>query len=60
MTTIYVTVTDQKEVLIFPDVDYYYETRRGLEIIQEEMYHTSKTVIMKDNILRYSVMDKRA
>lgn len=60
MTTIYVTVTDQKEVLIFPDVDYYYETRRRLEIIQEEMYHTTKTVIMKDNILRYSVMDKRA
>lgn len=59
MTTIIVTVTDVPYTLKFENVEHYYETRKGLEIIQEEMYRTTITIIRKENILRYSIIDKR-
>ena len=59
MTTIIVSVTDQHEALKFDNVEHYYETRKGLEIIQEDMYQTMITVIMKENILRYTISEHR-
>ena len=59
MTTIIATVTDRQDALKFENVEYYYETRKGLEIVQEESYITSVTVIRKENLLRYSIIEKR-
>lgn len=59
MTTIIVTVTDRQDALEFKNVEYYYETRKGLEIIQEDMYQTMITVIRKENILRYTISEHR-
>ena len=59
MTTIIVSVTDQHEALKFENVEYYYETRKGLEIIQEDMYQTMTTVIKKESILRYTISEHR-
>ena len=59
MTIILATVTDRQDALKFENVEHYYETRKGLEIIQEEAYITIVTVIRKENILRYSIIDKR-
>lgn len=59
MITIIATVTDRQDALKFENVEHYYETRKGLEIIQEESYITSVTVIRKENLLRYSIIEKR-
>lgn len=59
MTTILVTLTDRKDAVKFENVEHYYETRKGLEIVQEDSYITSVTVITKQNLLRYSIIDKR-
>lgn len=59
MTTIIVTVTDRQDGLKFENVEHYYETRKGLEIIQEDMYQTMITVIRKENILRYTISEHR-
>lgn len=59
MTTIIATVTDRQDALKFENVEHYYETRKGLEIVQEKAYITSVTKIRKENLLRYSIIDKR-
>ena len=59
MITVIVSVTDQKEPLVFEHVEHYWETRRGLEIIQDDLYQSTTTVIMKDNILRYTISEHR-
>lgn len=59
MITVIVSVTDQKEPLVFENVEHYWETRRGLEIIQDDLYQSTTTVIMKDNILRYTISEHR-
>ena len=59
MKTITVKVVDQFDELVFEDVEHYYETRRGLEIVQERMCKTILTTIMKDNIYRYTVTETR-
>ena len=59
MKEIHVWVTDRHEPIVFEDVQLYRETRRGLEIIQEEMYLTITTVIYRQNLLRYKLFDQR-
>ena len=61
MTTILVWTKDQSLLpLKYEDVDFYHKTRKTLEVIQEVSYITTTTTIMKDSIIRYSVIDQRA
>ena len=59
MTTIIVKVTNKQDALKFENVEHYYETRKWLEIVQEKAYITTVTKIRKEDILRYSITDKR-
>lgn len=59
MKEVEVWVTDRQQSLSFVDVDYFHETRKSLEIIQEDLYTTTTTVIYKSNILRYKVFEHR-
>lgn len=59
MTEIRVWVTDRQDPLQFENVEHFYETRKGLEIIQDEQYLSITTIIFKANLLRYKVFEHR-
>ena len=61
MITILVWTKDEPMLPFkYESVDFYHETRKTLEIIQEEAYITTTTEIMKDSIIRYQIVEKRA
>lgn len=46
--------------IVFDNVEHYYETRKTLEIVQEEMYKTKTSVIMKESLDGYTIEENRA
>ena len=46
--------------VIFENVDFYHETRKTLEIIQEESYKTTITTFFKEHLINYSIIENRA
>lgn len=61
MITILVWTKDEPMLPIkYERIDFYHESRKALEIIQEEAYITTTTEIMKDSIIRYQIVEKRA
>ena len=59
MTQIEVWTKESPTSLIFDDVEEYWERRKQLEILQEEMYTTTLTVIPRESILRYKIIENR-
>ena len=59
MTQIEVWTKDTVTPLIFEEVEEYWERRKQLEILQEEMYTTTLTVIPRESILRYKIIESR-
>ena len=59
MTQIEVWTKDTVTPLIFENVEEYWERRKQLEILQEEMYNTTLTVIPRESILRYTIIESR-
>lgn len=59
MTTIDVYIKNSPTRLSFDDVDWWSETRKTLEIIQEKEYTTITNVIYKTEIERYTIIEKR-
>lgn len=57
MINIIVCFKDQSEATIFVDVYSFYETRKQLKIMQEELYKNITTTINKDYIRYYKVVE---
>jgi hypothetical protein len=58
MIDIKVWFLGQYEPVLFPNVHDYYETRRILEIVQEELHRTETTKISRDKIKYYTIIDR--
>lgn len=59
MTEINVWTKESQTPLIFEEVEEFWERRKQLEILQEEMYKTKLTVIPKESIVRYTIIESR-
>lgn len=59
MKDVKVWVYGRQNPIIFPSVEEYYETRKALVILQEDMYKTITTKIFKQSIQMYEVTDLR-
>ena len=59
MKQITVWIMSESKPIIFEDVEDFFENRKALAIIQEDMYITRTTKIFKDFIVRYTVTDER-
>ena len=59
MKSIKVWVYGRQSPIIYEDVEEYFETRKALVIIQEEMYQTISTKIFKQSLQMYEVTDLR-
>ena len=57
MIDIIVCFKDHSEATIFADVYSFYETRKQLKIMQEELYKSTTTMINKDYICYYKVVE---
>lgn len=57
MKTIKAWVYGRQNPIIFEDVEEYFETRKALTIIQEEMYQTITTKIFKQSLQMYEITD---
>lgn len=59
MKQISVWLYGKQNPTVFEDVEDYFENRKALVIIQEEMYLTTITKIFKQSLQMYKVIDKR-
>lgn len=59
MKQISVWLYGKQNPTVFEDVEDYFENRKALVIIQEEMYTTTITKIFKQSLQMYKVIDKR-
>mgnify|MGYP003291567518 FL=1 len=59
MKQISVCLYGKQNPTVFEDVEDYFENRKALVIIQEEMYYTTITKIFKQSLQMYKVIDKR-
>lgn len=59
MKQITVWLMGETKPIIFEDVEDFFENRKALAIIQEDMYIIRTTKIFKDFIVRYTVTDER-
>lgn len=59
MKEISVWLYGKQNPTVFEEVEDFYETRKALVIIQEEMYFTTTTKIFKQSLQMYQVVDKR-
>lgn len=59
MKQISVWLYGKQNPTIFEDVEDYFENRKALVIMQEEMYSTTITKIFKQSLQMYKVIDKR-
>ena len=59
MKTVKVWVYGRQNPIIFEDVEEYFETRKALVILQEEMYQTITTKIFKQSMQMYEITDLR-
>lgn len=59
MKQISVWLYGKQNPTVFEDVEDYFENRKALVIIQEEMYSTTITKIFKQSLQMYKVIDKR-
>ena len=57
MKDIKVWVYGRQQPILFSNVEDYYETRKALTVIQEDMYTAVTTKIFKQAILMYEVTD---
>ena len=57
MKDIKVWVYGRQNPIIFSNVEDYFETRKALAIVQEDMYKTITTKIFKQAIQMYEVTD---
>lgn len=59
MKTIKAWVYGRQNPIIYEDVEEFFETRKVLVILQEEMYQTITTKIFKQSLQMYEVTDLR-
>ena len=59
MKQITVWLMGETKPIIFEGVEDFFENRKALAIIQEDMYIMRTTKIFKDFIVRYTVTDER-
>lgn len=57
MIDIKVWLKENSYPILFPNVHDYYETRKMLEIVQEELHRTETTKISRESINYYTIID---
>lgn len=57
MKEIKVWVYGRQNPIIFEDVEDYFETRKALVIVQDDIYKTMTTKIFKQSLQMYNVSD---
>lgn len=59
MIEIHVWLYGRENPIIFKPVEEYHDTRKSLDIIQEERYLETRTRIFKTSLQRYTVFDRK-
>ena len=57
MKEVHVWVYGRNNPVVFEDVEDFFETRKALAIVQEDIYKTTTTKIFKQAIIMYEVID---
>ena len=59
MTEIHAWLYGRENPIVFEFVEEYHDTRKTLDIIQEEQYLETRTRIFKTSLQRYTVFEHR-
>ena len=59
MKEIHIWLYGKQNPIVFECVEDYFESRKALVIIQEDMYKTTTTKIFKQSLQMYKVFDQR-